>query len=288
MTTRAPFHWSCHRAFLLVALSIAPAACGGQTASPSNAGGGSGELTLVTSVPVSGSATGASYQALVSFASASQKCATTTIGACVVNPCFAQQKTAGANAPNAGSIVVGGADMTAIALDPQSDGSYASNEITDVVPWRTGGETVMFQWQNIPGDTSASGDRMTQTTPPYIALAPTSAFASKTDTLSRDQDLVLAWSSDSAATSDDVVVAEIASGGAQAVCTFDARAGNGVVSAQALASLGAGDASFEIHSKTTSTKEVVGANGATWTFSFNVDTRARTSYGVAAGSVSLQ
>ncbi|MGH7282930.1 MAG: hypothetical protein ACRELY_15510 [Polyangiaceae bacterium] len=178
--------------------------------------------------------------------------------------------------------------MTAISVEPASDGSYSSDEVTGLVPWKTSGETVMFQWQNIPGDTSASGDRVTQATPPYVALTAASTFASKTDAIARDRDLLLAWSSDNPAAAGDVVIAELASGGAQAVCTFDAAAGNGVVPAHALASLGAGDTSYEIHSKTTSTKEVVDAHGGTWTLSFNVDTRARTSYGVAAGSITLQ
>lgn len=279
---------SSHRALVFVALSTAVLACGGQTSSPSSRSGGTGELALVTSVPVSGSAVGASYEVLASFTNGARACATTTFGACVVDPCFAQKKNAGEAKPSAGSIVVGGADMTAVSLEPGGDGSYSSSEVTGVVPWKTGGETVMFQLENAPGDTSTSSDRVTQSTPPYVALTTTSAFASKTDTLSRDHDLALAWSTDSVATAGDFIVAEFASGGAQAVCTFEASAGSGVVSAQALASLGAGDASYEIRSVTTSTKEIVDAQGASWTIAFHVETRARTSDGVAAGSVTLE
>ena len=287
MTTRSSCLGS-HRALGFIALSVAAAACGGQTSGPAGASGGTGELTLVTSVPVSGSAAGASYEVRASFTSAARACATTAVGACVIDPCFAQERTTGAAMPNAGSIVVGGADMTAVALEPGSDGSYSSSAVTDLLPWKTGGETVMFQLQNVPGDTSAAADRVTQATPPYVALSPASALATKTDTVARDQDLVLAWTTDSAATADDVVVAELASAGTQAVCTFSAAAGNGVVPAQALARLGTGDASYEIHSKTASTKELTDAHGALWKLSFDVETRARTSYGVAAGSVTLE
>ena len=279
---------SSHRALVFVALSTAALACGGQTSSTSSTGGGSGELALVTSVPVSGSTEGASYEVLASFTKGARACSTRTIGACVVDPCFAQERSAGAAKPNAGSIVVGGADMTAISLDPGNDGSYSSNEVTGLVPWKTSGETVMFQLQNAPGDTSTSNDRVTQATPPYVALTAASAFASKTDTLARDQDLALSWTTDSAATAADLIVAEFASSDAQVLCSFDASAANGVVPAQALASLGAGDVSYEIHSRTTSTKEIVDAQGASWTVAFNVETRARTSYGVAAGSVTLE
>ena len=279
---------SSYRALVFVALSAAPLACGGQTSSPSSTAAGSGELALVTSVPVSGSAEGASYEVMASFIDGARACPTRTIGACVVDPCFARERSAGAAQPNAGSIVVGGADMTAISLEPGSDGSYSSNEVTGLVPWKTGGETVMFQLQNAPGDTSSSNDRVTQSTPPYVALTAASAFASQTGTLSRDQDLDLAWTTDSAATAGDFIVAEFASGEAQTVCTFDASATRGVVPAQALASLGAGDISYEIRSRTTSTKEIVDARGVSWTVAFDVDTRARTSYGVAAGSVTLE
>jgi hypothetical protein len=69
------------------------------------------------------------------------------------------------------------------------------------------------------------------------------------------------------------------------VCIFDATAGMGVVPAAALALVPAGVGSYNVHSKEAATDKSVG--GSQWTFGFNVDAQARTSSGLAKGTVTF-
>ena len=60
----------------------------------------------------------------------------------------------------------------------------------------------------------------------------------------------------------------------------------GVVPASALAVVPAGAGSYNVHSKEGTTDKNVG--GSHWSFGFNVDAQARTSSGLAKGTVTFE
>jgi hypothetical protein len=60
------------------------------------------------------------------------------------------------------------------------------------------------------------------------------------------------------------------------------------VPAAALQTLPAGPGTFDVHSKRTTEKNFVAEDGTKWVFGFNVDALARTSEGVASGTVMFQ
>jgi hypothetical protein len=250
-------------------------------------GGGSADFNVTSSVPIAGSTVGSSYTRNASFTRTA--CTYTTIGACTVDPCYASSSSGTATDPaaNAGQVSIGGAQMASLSLNPQGDGTYSQETIDGAVPWSTGAETVTVQWAHAPGNTTAGGGTMTLGTPPYIALAPGSAFADATATLARTQDLTVSWTSDTSPTALDTVSVSLISGSTLVYCGFSVSAGSGVVSAAALPYLGTGAASSGVHSKEYTSQTVTGADGAQWTLGFNVDATARTSYGLAQGSVTI-
>jgi hypothetical protein len=287
--------------FFFFALSILAAACGGRAgvdisgsgpdSASSDATGGSGSFTVMSDRPIQGSDTGASYSREVSFTRGTASCATTTIGACSVNPCHVSSSGTGAGSaplPNAGSVNISGAEMTSALLDPQTNGSYVSEVVADQVPWRTGGEMVTLAWAHVPGEATQPGGSIMVGTPPYIALSGDSAFATAPSAVDRTQDLTLAWTSDSPASVLDEVLLDLGSGSTQLTCSFPVLAGTGVVSAAALHLLEAGQGNYDVHSKQYASETLNAADGTVWSVGFNVDAHARASYGLATGSVTIQ
>jgi hypothetical protein len=233
-----------------------------------------------------GSVTGASYYRKVTFTQTT--CTSTKVGACSVNPCaFPSMPEGGTESvPDAGSVSIDGAQMTPLTLEPQADGVYAPISVGGQLGWTTGGSAVTFRWAHLPGNASEAGGSITLSTPPYIALAAGSAFADPTPTVTRSHDLTVSWTSDSPPTTEDQVAVDLNVGSTQVVCIFGVSAGTGVVPAAALGLLGAGPGTFNVHSK--QNKTLKGVDGTQWTLGFNVDAEARTSYGLAIGSVTLQ
>jgi len=279
-----------YRSLAGIALGIIVASCGGVTEGDSATGKVTGAFTVITDVPTSGSVTGASYRRLGGFTSAQPTCASQKIGECQIDPCYVSALIADGNAlVNAGPVSIVGADLNSDALSPQASGAYPSAVVDSQIAWTTSGESVTIQWAHFPGDATQPGGQLTLATPPYIALQAGSAFAdSATSTFARDKDLSVVWTSDSAPGTNDRVNLDLQSGSTQINCAFSASAGNGVVPSAALQFLAAGQGTYDVHSKEYSAQKISGANGATWTLQFNVDAHARTSYGLAKGSITIE
>jgi hypothetical protein len=292
----------------LFVLSIA-AGCGGTTNDPQGPGsgpssddsssggsqnqaaaGGSGSITVMSDRPIQGSLSGAQYQREASFTPAMGGCPTTTLGACSVNPCRPTSSTGTPSAPlpNAGTVTIGGAEMTSATLEPQRTGSYTAYVVPEQVAWLTGGESVTLAWEHAPGDDSQGGGSITMFTPPYLALTGGSAFDAAPTTIARNEDLTVAWTSDSSPSVLDQVLVDIWTGSTQLTCQYVASAGIGVVPAEALQHLTAGPGNFDIHSKEYASKTVTGVDGSSWSYGFNVDAHARASYGLTYGAVTVQ
>jgi hypothetical protein len=270
--------------------------CGGRTAismdSTDQAAAGSAEFYVQSNVPAMGSATGASYERSVTFTAVGQNACTvtssaTTVGPCSVDPCVAPPPPDGGTETllNGGAVTIDGARMPPLTLEPASDGAYASDTVKGQLAWTAGGAQVTFQWAHVPGDPSSAGGSVALDTPPYIALTPGSAFAIPPTTLARDQDLTVAWASDTTPASADQVAVDLDSGSVELVCIFAASAGMGVIPASALALVPAGAGSYNVHSKEAATNKSIG--GSQWSFGFNVDAQARTSSGLAKGAVTF-
>ena len=251
-------------------------------------GPGSGSFSVTSDRPVAGSTTGASYSMSASFTTESS-CTSTTIGACTVKPCY--QSTSSGNGsvalPTAGQVTVIGTTMTSLTLDPQSDGNYANESVTGELPWQMGGEALTFQWSSFPGNAGQPGDSITLSTPPYIALTMGSAFAALTSTVVRDQDLTVLWTNDNTPTELDEVSVDVTSDSVQVYCIFSAASGSGVVPAAVLESLEAGDGNYNVISKEHASLSINEGEGA-WSMSFNINALARSGYGLARGSVTIQ
>jgi hypothetical protein len=276
------------RAYLSLLLPFA-AACGAKTdESPSPNPLGSAGFWIKSSVPAAGNTSGEWFTLDAEFLRpGATSCATSTIGACTINPCLSPPPSVmGSDVTNAGQVTVVTSTTTA-ALEPESNGDYPTQTF-DVAPWMAGGESITIAWAHFPGATNQAGGTFVAETPPYVTLSPGSPFADPTSTLDRTADLTFSWTSDTAPASTDMLGVYFGSGSTQVGCNFDASAGTGVVPAAALRALGAGAGSFDIHSKRGTGEDLTAADGSTWSFRFNVDAYARTSYGVAKGKVTLR
>jgi hypothetical protein len=272
------------RAYLFL-LPLA-AACAGKTDAGSSPNPlGSAGFWIKSSVPAAGNMTGASFTLDAEFLRpGAASCATSTIGACTINPCLSPPPSVtGSDVTNAGQVTIV-TSTTTEAIEPESDGDYATQTF-DAAPWMAGGESITVAWAHFPGSTTQAGGTVVAETPPYVTLSPGSPFADPTGTLDRTADLTFSWTSDTAPASTDLLGVYFDSGSTQVGCNFDASAGTGVVPAAALQTLGAGAGSFDIHSKRSTSETLAAGDGSTWSFGFNVDASARTSYGVAAGKV---
>jgi hypothetical protein len=278
-----------HRALILAVWGLPVASCGGTTGPNTPLAAGSGELTVTSDVPISGSVTGASYTRGGGFTTAQPSCVSQTIGACSINPCFVGDLITSGDAPliSAGQVSIVGAEMNADGLEPQSNNSYAS-EVAEGLPWTTGGETVTFKWAHFPGESAEAGGEFAVTTPPYIALLAGSSFADRTDTLVRTRDLTISWSNDSPPGAFVLVNVNLWSGSTRVNCGFSATSGVGVVPSAALQFLAPGQGTYDVHSKQGASETLTGADGAPFVLKFNVDADARTSYGLANGPVTIE
>jgi hypothetical protein len=276
------------RAFMLAVLGLLATSCGGTTEPSTPPITGSGELTVTSDVSTSGSVNGASYTRKSGFTTAQPDCVSQTIGACSINPCFVGGLIAsGAPLISAGQVSIAGAEMNSVGLEPKSNGSYAS-EVAEGMPWTTGGETVTFKWAHFPGESAEAGGEFAVTTPPYVALLAGSAFADRPGTLVRNHDLTISWSSDSAPVALDHVSVNLGSGSTLVNCGFSATSGVGVIPSAALQFLAPGQGTYDVHSKEGASETLTGADGEPFVLHFNVDAHARTSYGVANGSVTIE
>jgi hypothetical protein len=277
-----------HRGVCLVLVTLA-AACGGTTGSnASSSSAGSAEFWVKSSVPAVGSTVGASFVLNALFLQpGATSCATTTIGACTIDPCFTPTSSrTGSEVTDAGEVQVTTATGSD-AIESGSDGNYASQTFAGV-PWTTGGDAITVAWARFPGSTNAAGGMVVLPTPAYVTLSAASPFVGPTSTLSRTADLTFSWTSDSPPSSAELVGVYLVSGGTQVGCNFATSAGSGVVPAAALQTLPAGAGTFDVHSKRATVEHLVAEDGTRWVFGFNVDALARTSEGVASGTVTFQ
>lgn len=288
-----------NRLAYVVVLSLLAVSCGGTSApgtatsnpgSTSTSESGSGSFTVYGEAPAGGATAGAYYDYSASFSATSPPCTTTKTGACTVNPCYSYlpQSSPSDPLPNAGTLGLSGAEMSALSMNPQADGSYATEGVNGRIPWLHGGEAVVFQWSHVPGDASGPGDEISMATPAYVSLSADDPFAKQPAVIARTQDLTISWSTDTTAQATDDVSVDLYSGSTQVYCIFGSSAGTGVVPAATLQALGAGDGTYEVHSKQSASKTVTGPDGKQWKLSFNVDARARTPNGLASGSVTFQ
>jgi hypothetical protein len=291
--------------FFVVVASPMVAGCGGEmtgisggdspdSSSTSATSGGSGSFVVMADLP-NGGDPGGSYERSVTFTGPA--CATTQLGACQIDPCYVKSSSQGGSAPaDVGPVSIDGAEMTSLSLEPQSNGNYSASTVEGQLPWRTGGEPVTMRWAHGPGDTAQPGGAVTLASPPYIALSPDSTFAAHTSAVSRARDLGLSWTSSSPPTAADIVIIDLISPNSSSnsglstrvLCQFDAGTGQGVVPASALGLLSSGEGSFDVHSKEYSSQTLYGSNGTSWRAGFNVMAHARTSYGLAAGAVTIE
>jgi hypothetical protein len=276
-----------HRQAILWLLPLC-AACGGSSDLGNTSSLGSAQFWIKSSVPTVGSTSGASFTLDAEFLRpGASSCATYMIGACTINPCLTPPPTVkGSDVTTAGEVTFVTSTTTA-ALEPESDGDYATGTF-DAAPWAAGGDSLTVEWAHFPGTTTQAGGTLVAQTPPYVALSPGSPLADSAGTLDRSADLTFSWTSDTVPTSTDYLGVYLDSGSTQVGCNFDVSAGTGVVPTAALQALGAGAGSFDIHSKRNSTEKLTAPDGSTWSFSINVDALARTSYGVASGKVTFQ
>ncbi len=279
-----------HRALALLVSCFLAAGCGAATdGGGAGAGGGSASFTVTSSMPSPASSAGASYSVSISFTTAGPACATTTIGACTVNPCYTSSSSGDGSVvlPNTGLVTLL-AQTVSLGVEPQSDGTYASESVAGELPWQAGGDLVTFQWAHFPGETGLPGDAITLGAPPYVTLAEGSAFFALGGTVVRADDLTVSWTSDTTPSVIDDVAVSLISGGTQTYCTFNAGAGSGVVPAAALAGLEAGVARYSVASKVHASESISDKGDAPWGLSFNVVALASTSYGLAQGPVTIE
>jgi hypothetical protein len=241
----------------------------------------------MSDVSFAGSSDGASYKREASFTTATAACVSTRLGACTVNPCYAPSSQGDVTVPNVGEIALGGAEMAPYGLMPAPNGSYANDVTEGKPPWETGGEAVTVTWAHLPGDPTQPGGTMTSASPPYIELSPEGTFGVAVSGLSRAEDLVLSWTSDSVPSVLDQVLVDLDSGSTQVVCEFDASAGTGIVPQSVLSFLSAGVGTYDVHSKEYTSVRLSRANGGQWDVGLNVDAHARTSDGLAFGSITF-
>lgn len=262
--------------------------CGGETAGNLPNAAITGAFTVNVDAPSSTDVASASYKRSGGFTSAKPACESTMIGACQIDPCYVSALITDKSAlVNGGNVSIGGAQLNSDVLAPQPDGAYVADVVSTQIGWTTGGQNVTIAWDHFPGDATQPGGQASLATPPFIELQNGSPFADVTSTLARDQDLTLAWTTDSAPGKLDHVNIDLKSGSTEIDCAFDASAGNGVVPAAALQKLTAGNATFDIHSKEYVSQKISGTGGS-WTLQFNVDAHARTSYGLAKGSITIE
>jgi hypothetical protein len=262
-------------------------ACG-STAAPASSSTnplGSAEFWVKSSAPVGASP---SFTLEASFLTpGASSCTTTTLGACSVNPCFTPPQSTTKNATNAGEISLTSA-MASGAIDPGSNGIYATQTFTDEVPWTTAGDTLTLSWAHFPGSATQPGSSFMVETPPYVTLTSNSAFATQGAGIAFTGDLTIAWTTSTPASSSDDVSVFLTSGSTLVGCDFAASSGTGVIPLAALQTLGAGAGSFDVHSKRSTTGKLTGTDGSVWVFGFNIDAYALTTYGVASGSITFQ
>ncbi len=265
--------------------------CGGSTGTvpaTSEKGSGSANFTVTSSQPAPRNSAEASFYVTVSFTPPSS-CTSTVLGACTVNPCSTSSGNGASALPSAGQVTFVGTAAAPLALEPQLDGNYAGESVVGQVPWQTVGDAVTFQWAHFPGDAAAAGDEVTLATPPYIALAAGSAFADATTTVVRAQDLTISWTSDAPPAATDEVVLDVKSGAMGVYCIFNAGVGEGVMPTAILEALDAGGGTYSVISKEHAYEDINARDGdGAWVMNFNVNALARTSYGLASGSVTIQ
>lgn len=281
------------RRLAVVLLCSGAAACGrsvaetGDTAQPASGASGpnTASFTVASTLFLDGGTNGQSFSLAASFTQGST-CESSTIDGCTVSSCSAP--AAGATAPNVGTVSLLGPGATLATLEPQSDGLYLTQTLFGSAPWTTSGSSVTFIWANFPGDAAGPGGSVTVATPAYVTLTSGSAFSSVPATVVRAAGLTASWTNDSQAAASEEVMVGVSSGSTSIDCGFAGAGGSGVIAPSTLAYLAPGTGTFNIHSKQYATQSLTGPNGVQWSFAFNVDAYAQTSYGVATGSVSIQ
>jgi hypothetical protein len=278
-----------------------PSAGGGPSLSQGGSGGGgpqvgilggAGYFTVTSDVPTAGAATG-SYAASVVFTSGFvDPNYLKTVGACVINPTYIEPQNdhsgiVGAPRPQAGEVHIDGGNLSLI-FDTDAAGDYAPQKATGPVAWK-GGEAITIAWLgNGASQGLESGLSHSFRAPTYASLDPGSAFAEATPTISRLNDLELAWHFDASPGADDRVVVDLRvspayNHSARALCAFDASAGHGVVSANALETIGAGSGTYSV----TSEHDFAVVTNY-WHLNYTLAARARGTDGLATGSVTIE
>lgn len=180
---------------------------------------------------------------------AADSCATETIAACVVRDCSGVDKAEAA--PHAGPIMVSGGDFPALA-DPSATGTYRT--IGGAFGLWSGGEPLLVAAEggDVPAFSAAvdapSGVELTSPllgTPPYALR------------VFRTHLLPVTWVAPETGAGSEVHVV-IASGQISIDCTVDAAAEQARIEPEVLSRLPAGDGSFTVEVRNSTTVEVDG------------------------------
>jgi hypothetical protein len=244
---------------------------------------GSGSFTVMSDDPTA--VESPQYEQSASFI-LETACPTTTVGFCSIRTCNAT--AAAGPAPNVGQVQFTGGQMSTTPLQPAADGTYTRQFVTGQPAWTTAGEPISVSWAHFPGDATQPGGSIQLDSPAYLTLAPGSTFAARSATLSRSQDLMLAWTAETTPSGEDQLLVDLDAGATQISCSFAASASSGVIPAGVLSYLPAAMGTFDVHSKQYASQIVLGPDSTPWQIAFNVDAHALTSYGVSYGSVTFQ
>jgi hypothetical protein len=245
--------------------------------------GGSAYLTVTSDADAAGA--GAFTASVVFTSDFTSPDSERTLGACVVRPTYIEpiddnSGVVGAPRPSMGSATISGASLSLVLL-PGSGGLYPPQK--GPTPAWTGGEVFTFAFSDAPADVSKTALKA----PQYVTLSASSALATNPATLPRTSDLTLTWTSDRPPAADDRVLVDLrapsGSYSTRVLCTFDASAKQGVVSADALQALGAGAGTYAVLSS-----HALPLVSGDWHMNYVLASHARTAAGLATGAVTFE
>ncbi len=216
-------------------------------------------------------------------------------GDCVYSPDGAELVQSGfayAPAPRPGIITVTSSGFTE-SVSPACDGTYAPATTSEAI---TPGALVNFGFTEQA--TAGSGDGFPTSLPSvpaphFIALAASDVLAAVSPSASRATDLAVDWTVTGTPLSLEQVVVVLTQGLKTVSCSFDAGENSGVVPADALLALGAGNTSYQVYSL----HEAGGGQGeggldgddeGGWAIRFRVQMAAATPAGLAKGTLRLE
>jgi hypothetical protein len=284
-----------------------PSSCGsGSGSSGSGAGSSSAVCSVAAPVllgpvvgvvsleldPAAPSAGASVLQAYFNYASGE---VTRTLGDCVYDPKGADQPqmdTSGAPAPNEGIITVTAAPGFKASIRPACDGTYAPETSAGAID---PGTVVSFAFSpaaafanptfSVPGEDFPT-ELPSIPAPHLVALGAPCALAAVSPSVPRASDLPVEWTVTGTPLALERVVVRVTQRAATVTCAFDAGAGSGVVPADALLKLGAGDATYGVYSVHEADEATSDSGGAV--VRYEVERAAATPAGLAKGTLALE